>query len=54
MRTLTAFTIGATLTILCHIAGWPLMHWALARNLPATPANWAPRHRTWTNGIENT
>lgn len=54
MRTLIGISIGATLVILAHTLGWPFLAWALTRIPPATVNGWAPRHRHWHNGIEDT
>lgn len=54
MKTVTVLSITATLLMLGHILGWPLIGHVLTRNLPVTPADWAPRYRTWHNGVEET
>lgn len=52
MRLLAGLITGITLSILWHTLGWPLIGWLFTRNLPATPHDWQPKHRTWINGVE--
>lgn len=53
MRTLLGVAIGITIYILWHVLGWPWIG-SLFHDQPATPDDWAPRHRTWKHGIETT
>lgn len=52
MKTISGLTIGITLMIVAYILWKPTLAWALTRNPPVTPEGWAPRMRTWKNGIE--
>lgn len=52
MRLVVGFIVGATLVTLWHIAGWRVLAWLLTRIPPATPNGWAPRYRTWQDGVE--
>lgn len=52
MKTTSGVIIGATLIILWHVLGWPLLAWVLTRVEPETPEGWQPRMRTWRNGVE--
>lgn len=51
MRTLAGVAAGITLVILWHILGYPLLGWLMIRIPPATPDDWAPKYRSWKNGV---
>lgn len=51
MRTLASIGIGITIAWAAAAIWKPTIRWAF-NDQPATPDDWAPRHRTWQNGIE--
>jgi hypothetical protein len=51
MRTILGVAAGITLSILAYTIWQPAILWTLTRIPPATPAGWAPKHRTWHNGV---
>lgn len=53
MKTTSGVIIGITLVILWHVLGGPWIAWLFTRIEPATPEGWAPKHRTWRNGVQH-
>lgn len=51
MRTLYTVAGGLTLMILAYILRKPALRLAFNRDTPETPTDWAPKMRTWKNGV---
>ncbi|MBN7792417.1 hypothetical protein [Microbacterium esteraromaticum] len=51
MRLAAGVVLGATVMVLMHILGWPLIGWLLTRVPPPTHPDSRPRFRRWVNGV---